>query len=322
MTLHDRVAAASLGRRARAEEEFVFRPATKYQAKARLALDGPSGSGKSYTALKIASGLGRNIGVIDTEHGSAAKYSKLFPFHHLPFTKPYDPRRLVRALTAAVAQGMDVAVIDSLSHFWQGTGGMLDQVDGAARRSYGGNQFAGWKEAGPMERDLIEAMLALPCHLVVTMRTKTEWVIEESGGKKVPRKIGTKPVQREGIEYEFDLMGELDLSNTLTISKSRCPELSGGVYPQPGLEIAQQILEWLEDGEDARTAADLRDEAAKPDVTKETLRDLYKEAALLGLKDAVVLDGDGRAVKLTDYITVRSTQVSDTAEAEEPATAA
>ena len=173
-----------------------------------------------------------------------------------------------------------------------------------------------------MERDLIEAMLALPCHLVVTMRTKTEWVIEESGGKKVPRKIGTRPIQREGIEYEFDLVGDLDLSNTLTISKSRCPELSGGVYPQPGLEIAQQILEWLEDGEDARTAADLRDEAAKPDVTKETLRGLYKEAALLGLKDAVVLDGDGRAVKLTDYITVRSTQVFDIAEAEESAKAA
>jgi hypothetical protein len=303
--LHARVAAAQHATAARpsADEQFLFLPATKAQAKARLALAGPSGSGKTYTALKIATALGGQIGCLDTEHGSAAKYANLFGFGHQPFAKPYDPRRLIRALAAAGSQGIEVLIIDSLSHFWQGAGGMLDVVDGAARRNYGGNTWSGWKDANPIERDLIEAMLAFPGHLIVTMRVKTEYVVEENDkGKKAPRKVGLKPVQRDGLEYEFDVVGDLDLGNTLTISKSRCPALSGAVIHQPGLEVGQQLLTWLQDGAPARTAAELRAAAADPAATRDQLLALLAEAETNRLLEAAVLDEAGQTLRLGEFI--------------------
>lgn len=318
--LHARVAAAQPSMQASAaDEEFVFVPATKDQAKARLAMAGPSGSGKTYTALAIATALGGRIGCLDTEHGSAAKYANLFAFRHIKFTKPYDPRRLVRALAAAAAQRIDVLIIDSLSHFWQGAGGMLDVVDGAARRSYGGNTWAGWKDANPIERELIEAMLAFPGHLIATMRVKTDYVVEENNGKKTPRKVGLRPIQREGLEYEFDVVGDLDLSQTLTISKSRCPELSGAVIHQAGRQVAEQLLAWLQDGAPARTAWELYADAKKPDITVEDLRALYKEADKLRISDAAVPDDTGRPVRLTDYIAQRGRAVARTTPTDGPA---
>jgi hypothetical protein len=310
--LHARVTAAQpRSPMPAADDEFVFAPASKAQAKARLAMAGPSGSGKTYTSLAIATALGSRIGCIDTEHGTAEKYADLFPFNHIKFGKPYDPRRLVRALAAAAAQSIDVLIIDSLSHFWQGAGGMLDIADGAARRSYGGNTWAGWKDANPVERDLIESMLAFPGHLIVTMRVKTEYIVDENDrGKKAPRKIGLKPIQREGLEYEFDVVGDLDLSQTLTIAKSRCPDLSGAVIHQPGRDVAERLQAWLQDGAPARTAADLYADAKAEDVTVERLRDLYTEADQLRIKDAAVQDDTGQPVRLSDYIAARGRAIT------------
>jgi hypothetical protein len=311
--LHARVAAAQPAPLRPAADEFTFIPATKSQSKARLALVGPSGSGKTYTALAIASGLGGRIGCADTEHGRAALYADLFPFDHLPLGKPYDPRRLVRVLAAAAAQKFDVLIIDSLSHFWMGTGGMLDQVDGAAKRNYGGNGFAGWKDVGPMERELIEAMIAFPGHLIVTMRVKTEYVVDDNDrGKKSPRKLGLRPIQREGIEYEFDIVGDLDLNNVLVVSKSRCPDLAGQVIQQPGADVAKRLLTWLEDGAPVRTAMQIRDDAADSAATRKQLLDLYAEAETNRLLEASIPDEAGRPVRLGDFIIRRGKQEAET----------
>ena len=229
---------------------FTFAPASKAQAKARVALAGPSGSGKTYTGLTTATALaaGGRVALIDTERGSASKYADRFGFDTLQMHE-YDPRNLIGALRAAGAAGYGVVVVDSLSHFWSGKGGMLEQADNAGKR-YGGNTFAGWKEARPLERELIDALLAYPGHVIVTMRTKTEWVIEDNErGRKQPRKIGTKPEQRDGIEYEFDVVADLDVENTLIVSKSRCPALAKAVMREPGPEFGQALLDWLDDGE-------------------------------------------------------------------------
>ena len=143
---------------------------------------------------------------------------------------------LVEALAAASTAGFGVVVVDSLSHYWMGVDGMLEQVD---RRAKNGNNFSGWKEAGPDERRMIDALVAYPGHVIVTLRVKTEYVVEQNErGKSAPRKVGLKPIQRDGIEYEFDVVGELDLENTLTVTKSRIPTLSGAVVQQPGGELA------------------------------------------------------------------------------------
>lgn len=236
--------------------EFQFAPATKAQAKARIALDGPSGSGKTWTALSVAMGLGQRIAVIDTERGSASKYAGDFRFDTLQM-HTYDPRDLVKALSAAAGAGYDVVIVDSLSHFWMGKGGMLEQVDGFTKRSSSGNSFGGWKDARPIEREMIDGLLAYPGHVIVTMRTKTEWVITENDrGRKEPKKIGLKAEQRDGLEYEFDIVGDLDLDHNLVVSKSRMSALADKVISRPDSEVGGQILAWLTDGESLPTVED------------------------------------------------------------------
>ncbi len=274
---------------------FTFAPATRAQAKARIALAGPSGSGKTYTALTLATAFGGRVAVIDTERGSASKYARvngrgLFAFDALNPHR-FDPRDLPKALAAAAAQGYDTVIIDSLSKFWAGAGGMLEQVDNAAKRSYGGNSFGGWKEARPMESEMIEAILGYPGHVIVTMRVKTAYeVVENDRGRKEPKKLGLQPVQRDGIEYEFDLVGDMDLENTLVVSKSRCPELAGAVIRRPDAQMAHEILEWLTDGAPTKTAADYRAEALGDTASYEDLRSLYKQVSQAGLLGAAVTD--------------------------------
>lgn len=227
-----------------------FTRATKKAAKGRVALDGPSGSGKTYTALTLATTLGGRVAVIDTEHGSASKYADLFEFDTLHLDR-YSPLILVDALGAASVAGYDVVIVDSLSHFWMGTDGMLEQVDKAGKRS-GGHGMSGWSEMRPVERQMVESLLAYPGHVICTLRVKTNWVEGENArGKKVMTKVGTKAEQREGLEYEFDLVGSLDLSNELTVVKSRCPQLAGEIVARPGRPFAEVFKAWLDDGEDS-----------------------------------------------------------------------
>jgi hypothetical protein len=224
---------------------FHFRRAVKRDAKVRLALSGPSGSGKTYTLLKIATDLGGPIALVDTERGSAEKYADLFEFDTLPL-ESFSPDLVPGLIETAVAQGYRILIIDSLSHFWSGTDGELDQVDKLKRRLRD-NGFAAWREVTPKHNRMIDAMLSAPLHILVSMRVKTEWVMEteERTGKTKPRKVGLQPVMRDGIEYEFDVCGDMDQENTLQVTKSRCPKLSGGVFPKPGTELAGILKEWL-----------------------------------------------------------------------------
>lgn len=218
----------------------MFQKATKTQARLRFAIAGPSGSGKTYTALEIARYLGKTIAVIDTEHGSASKYADRFDFDVCNLVD-FHPSKYMEAIKTAGQAYYDVIVIDSLTHAW------------FAELELAGKAFDGWKDVRPLERALIDAMLSSPAHIIATMRTRTEWVMEPYVNKQgkecvAPKKVGTAPIQASGIEYEFDLAGEIDLNHLLTISKSRCPDLSNTTHLNPGQEIAEAMLAWLNDG--------------------------------------------------------------------------
>ena len=278
-----------------------FTPATRTSTKARVALCGPSGSGKTWTALTLAHALGDRIAVIDTERGSASKYAGVNGWKFDTVAPgSFAPDALTALLAEAGQEGFDVLVLDSWSHYWMGVDGMLEQVD---RRARNGNNFSGWKEVRPDERRMIDALISYPGHVIATLRVKTEYVIEENDrGKKVPRKIGLKPEQREGIEYEFDLVGDMDHDNNLTVSKSRIPALTRAVIPQPDGDLGKTIRSWLEDGESVPDARELRERTMSDSVQLADLIELAAIARKLGIDHAAVPDGNGQPMALVDLI--------------------
>jgi hypothetical protein len=214
----------------------MFQKATLDRIKVRLALSGASGSGKTYSALSIASHLASPIALIDTERGSSKKYADKFEFDLCELTD-FHPSRYIEAIQATEQTGYGTIIIDSLSHAWYWE---LDAVDSQR------NSFTGWKNVRPLERKLIDAIVSCQAHVIATMRTKTEWVIEtNSKGKAEPRKIGTTPVQAASIEYEFDIAGEMNQQHILTVTKSRCSELTDKTFLNPGREIAVTLNEWI-----------------------------------------------------------------------------
>ena len=214
-----------------------FTKATKRQAKLRMAIEGPAGSGKTFSALAVAKHLGKKIAAVDTEHGSMAKYADLFDFDATELTR-FGPDAYIEAIQEAERAGYDVLIIDSLSHEWSGPGGVLEMA---------GDNFYGWKTAGPAHDRLVNAMLSARIHVIATMRSKMEYAIEkdEKTGKTAPKKVGMAPITRDTTPYEFDVVGVLDNDHTMKIEKTRCPRLDGMTYHKPGEDVATVLIDWL-----------------------------------------------------------------------------
>lgn len=259
----------------------MFKKATKKQAKARVTMNGPAGSGKTLTALKMAKALGKRIALIDTEHGSASLYSPVVDFDSEELEE-FSLRTYINTIEVAKSAGYDALVIDSLSHAWAGKGGALEQVD-----RMGGSKFSnGWKAVTPLQQELVEAILAYPGHVIATMRTKTayEVVKDENTGKAVPKRIGMAPVQRDGIEYEFGFVFDMDLSGVITVAKSRC---LGAVY-QVGEVLTRadmdqrmtRLVQWLDDGVEVSAKDQIRSEI-RTATSREALKSLLPRIAAL-----------------------------------------
>lgn len=248
------------------QQRFVIQRARKRAVKVRIGLVGVAGSGKTFTALAIATGLverptddGPRILLIDTEAESSVKYACRFDFDHLVLPD-HSPSTYADALEhAAGLDRYDVVIVDSLSHAWIGKEGALEQVDKIAKRSRSGNTFTAWGDVTPQHRRMIDTILESPFHVIGTMRAKTEYVLEDNGkGKQVPRKVGMAPVQRDGMEYEFDLVGDLTDAHELLISKTRLlglvyrkRDVDLGVVERPGTDFGEVIRAWCNDGESA-----------------------------------------------------------------------
>lgn len=294
-----------------------FRKATREQAKLRLALIGPAGSGKTYSALAMASEIARliresgrgagRIAVIDTECGSAELYANKFEFDTMDLTD-HSPLSYVAAIEAAEAAGYDIALLDSLSHAWMGKGGALEQVDKAVERG-GGNSFSAWRTVTPKHNALVDKILSCKLHLIATIRAKTEYVQEKNDkGKTEIKKLGMAAVQRDGLEYEFTMVGDLDLQNNLKISKTRLDGvvMPGDLYEKPGASLAKKIYSWLVDGAAPRQVTPI---APAPSVTTSPLTVAVDEAfekflaAIEGAADQAALDaavsGQGKPAKGT-----------------------
>ncbi|MEU9921923.1 AAA family ATPase [Streptomyces griseoluteus] len=268
--------------------EFSFAPATREAAKARIGLQGPAGSGKTKTALRLAKGLaqGGPIGLADTERGSALKYAIVpgkpelggHEFGHLPMDR-HDPRDLIKVVRAAEQANLAVLIVDSWSHFWNGRGGLLEIVEEAGSAKGAGGTFGGWRTGNPIEQEMLDALLNFRGHLIVTMRTKGDYVIE---GKKVT-KVGVKAVQRDGAEYELDVVMDM-VEGTATVTKTRYEPLNGQIIHHPGEDVAELILEQLGQGVDPVQA--IVDELVAKGLTYERALELHARAKARNLLTA------------------------------------
>lgn len=235
----------------------------------RAMLSGPSGSGKTWTSLSIAQYLvafekfvaaggdpaefdpkasidlstveKKDILVIDTEKESALTYADVFKFSHLGWTAPFDPSELRETLEELEADAPMVIIIDSFSKFWHGQGGILDLAGGA---------IGGWKTARPIQEALVEQVLATPAHMILGVRSKMEYAIEQSGGKTTVSKLGMSPMQDDNLVYEMNIAVDMAMDHQITVTKSRTPAVPvGRMYPA-GLErkLAEDYAEWLAGG--------------------------------------------------------------------------
>lgn len=218
---------------------FTARRAERKALLGRIALTGPSGSGKTLSALKLAKGMFPNglVVAINTEREGPEIYAgrpdvpEGDNFQVIPFTAPYSPERYKEAIQYAVSLKPKVLLIDSLSHAWAGKGGALeikDAMDEASRDA----SFSNWKKVGKMQNDMIDSILSAPCHVILTMRSKTEWLVEKNEkGKNVPKKVGTKPIQRDDIEFEFTAVLELSVPSNLASADKNRTEVFKNSHP-------------------------------------------------------------------------------------------
>ena len=239
-----------------------IRKATRRKAKLRLALLGPSGSGKTMSALRLAFGIGGKVGVIDTENGSADLYAEIGDYDVITLDKPYTVGKYREAIAAFEDAGYATIIVDSLSHAWSGAGGLLDKQGQLAARP-GANSYAVWREITPEHNALVEALLSSPCHVITTMRVKQEYVLEENErGKKVPRKVGLQPVQRDGMEYEFTCVMDVDIDHRATATKDRTTLFAD--WRDTITEATGRLLQgWLDSGAEPFNVADQAREACK-----------------------------------------------------------
>jgi len=218
--------------------------AARKRAKIKMALQGPSGSGKTFSSLLIAYGLTSNwekIAVVDTENHSADLYAHLGLFKVLPLVAPYSPERYIEAIDTCVNAGMEVVILDSITHEWE------NLIDFHA--SMTGNSFTNWAKVTPRHNAFVQKLLQTPIHVISTVRTKQDYVLNEKNGRMVPEKIGLKSVQRDGLEYEFTLVFDLDMKNSATASKDRTGLFIGKPAELLSVESGKLIQQWCQAGE-------------------------------------------------------------------------
>ena len=235
-----------------------FKEVTRAKSKARIAVVGPSGSGKTVSSLYLAYGITGDwskVALIDTEHERGRFYAERSDlntgkFLYASMQPPYTPDKYIDYVhSAAKAVGENgVVIVDSFSHCWNNEGGLLD-IKAEIAKKPGKNDYSAWDEAGKIQNNLVNAILSENCHTIVTMRTKMAYAMElNDKGKNVPVKIGLEPVQRDNVEYEFDMCFQIDRQHIACLSKDTTflDNWTGVITP----ELGKQLGEWLDEGVD------------------------------------------------------------------------
>lgn len=239
-----------------------FQKAKKEQIWAKILLNAPSGGGKTYSALRLATGIAKGcnsrIAAIDTENGRIKYYADEFDFDDMQLSEPYSPEKYIDAINEAVKSGYKVLVIDSLSHEWSFCLDLVNNMPGS-------NSYTKWKTVTPRHDAFKEKILQSPIYIIATVRGKDEYVLEENNGKKVPKKVGLGYSQRDGLEFDYTITLNLD-QNTHRFSATKDnTHLFEDRYDVLTEEDGEAIYRWANSGE---TPAPRPQETPAPSVTE------------------------------------------------------
>lgn len=277
----------------------ALRKATRKKAKIRLGLSAVSGGGKTMSAILIAKGLAKGdlskVALIDTENGSGDLYAHLGDYNVLPIEAPYTPEKYIAAIKECENAGMEVIIVDSITHEWNGKGGILEE-----HSKMTGNSFTNWAKLTPRHQAFIDAILQSKSHVITTVRRKQDYEMMQEGGRTKVEKAGLKEETREGFEYELTANLELDVKHNATASKDRTGLFMDKPQFTPSEETGKMLLEWCELGIEppaqktakdklnaAESMADLgnvwnsltSEEKTQYSELKETLKDKFKTPA-------------------------------------------
>ncbi|WPR72335.1 AAA family ATPase [Flavobacterium sp. NG2] len=221
--------------------------AQRHQVKLRIGLSGPSGFGKTYSALLLAYGITNDwnkIALIDTENKSASLYSHLGEFNVLSLDEPFSPERYLEAIKLCENSDIELIIIDSISHEWQGKGGCLEIHEQL------GGRFQDWAKVTPRHNTFIDAIILSKCHLITTSRSKVDYSLDKDGnGKTKVMKLGTKAITREGFEYELTVNFEfLNDKHLVQASKDRTELFSGKPEFIINSSTGKKLIDWCNQG--------------------------------------------------------------------------
>ncbi len=237
------------------------------KAKIKMALQGPSGSGKTTSAILIAQGLTNGnlnkVAIIDSENGSSNLYSHLGNYNVLTLDNPHSPERYIQAIDVCINAGMEVIILDSISHCWDY---LLDY-----HSSLAGNSFTNWAKIKPMEKAFVDKILQSDVHFIATMRVKQDYVLSERNGKMVPEKVGLKAIQRDEISYEFTIVFDIDSKHYASSSKDRTLLFEGKPQFVINAQTGKKILDWCNS---TMTRGELQIKVSECNTLKE-LTELY-----------------------------------------------
>lgn len=270
--------------------ELTLRKSNRKRAKIKLAMQGVSGSGKTYSSLVLAHGMTNDwskIAIIDTENGSADLYAQLGEYKVLLITAPYTPESYIKAIDHCLKHGAEVLIIDSLSH----SGSNLLKE----HSSMLGNSFANWGKITPRLNALLQAILNAPIHIIATLRTKQAYVLSTKNGKVIPEKVGLKPIQRDGVDYEFTTVFNIDTKHLATASKDRTGLFEG----KPAFRVTKNT------GEVIQTWCNASTDTVKPSFVSriratKSLKELFDLFNLNpNCRDKYQMDFNSQKTKLT-----------------------
>ena len=221
-----------------------FTKAKKSRGKHRIAIAGPSGAGKTMTAMILAKEFGPKVALVDTEYHSAELYADLFDFDVLVIDAPFGVEKYVGALEQAIAAKYDSIIFDSISPMWDGEGGLLELKDRMIGR--GKNSFTAWGDITPLYKKFVYHMLESPIHVISTVRSKQEYAMnKDSDGKVTVQKLGMGMIQRPGMEYEYNVVFDMDMQHNAIASKDRTNMFSSTIPFPMDDKVGKQLMQWL-----------------------------------------------------------------------------